>query len=122
MNLYGISFKTVANCFHPLGFDILFRSNALIKSLAPQALARAPSTRGGERVISHASLILLFCTGTGVYTLLIGQNSSGQNGMDKMVYWQNGMGKLVWTKWYRLNGTDKLLRIKSSIYPRSEKH
>src|SRR6218665_807284 len=32
MNLYGISFKTVANCFHPLGFDILFRSNALIKS------------------------------------------------------------------------------------------
>src|SRR6218665_2282408 len=32
MNLYGISFKTVANCFHPLVFDILFRSNALIKS------------------------------------------------------------------------------------------
>src|SRR6218665_3049481 len=32
MNLYGISFKTVENCFHPLGFDILFRSIALIKS------------------------------------------------------------------------------------------
>src|SRR6218665_2593000 len=33
-NLCGIlvSFKTVANCFHPQGFDILFRSNALIKS------------------------------------------------------------------------------------------
>src|SRR6218665_1697841 len=33
-NLCGIlvSIKTVANCFHPLGFDILFRSNALIKS------------------------------------------------------------------------------------------
>src|SRR6218665_925279 len=33
-NLCGIliSFKTVANCFHQLGFDILFRSIALIKS------------------------------------------------------------------------------------------
>src|SRR6218665_1306555 len=32
MNLYGASFKTLENCFHPLGLDILFRSKALIKS------------------------------------------------------------------------------------------
>src|SRR6218665_1050739 len=32
MNLYGASFKTLENCFHPLGLDIFFRSKALIKS------------------------------------------------------------------------------------------
>ena len=34
-----------------------------------------------------------------------GQNGSGQNGTDKMVYGQNGIGqngtdKMAWTKWY----------------------
>ena len=36
---------------------------------------------------------------------MTGQNGTGQNGTDKMVYGQNGMGqngmdKMVWTKWY----------------------
>ena len=34
-----------------------------------------------------------------------GQNGSGQNGTDKMVYGQNDMDKMVWTKWYGQNGT-----------------
>ena len=32
------------------------------------------------------------------------QNGIGQNGMG-----QNGMDKMVWTKWYRLNGTNKMV-------------
>src|SRR6218665_2946173 len=36
---------------------------------------------------------------------VLGQNGSGQNGTDKM----------VWTKWYGQNGTDEILRVKSSI-------
>jgi len=35
-------------------------------------------------------------------TAVLGQNGSGQNGMDKMVQ----------TKWYRQNGTDKMVQIK----------
>jgi len=38
---------------------------------------------------------------------VLGQNGSGQNGTDKM----------VWTKWHGQNGTDKILRIKSSLNP-----
>jgi len=39
-----------------------------------------------------------------------GQNGSGQNGTDKMVYrqnviGQNGMDKMVRTKWYGQNGS-----------------
>jgi len=42
---------------------------------------------------------------------VLGQNVSGQNGiMDKMV-----LDKMARTKWYRQNGTDKTLQIKSSI-------
>ena len=33
-----------------------------------------------------------------------GQNGSGQNGTDKM-----SLDKMVWTKWYRQNGTDKMV-------------
>ena len=33
---------------------------------------------------------------------VLGQNGSGQNGTDKM----------VWTKWYGQNGTDKMVRLK----------
>src|SRR6218665_1308741 len=38
--------------------------------------------------------------------------------MDKMVYGQNGIGQNAsWTKWYGQNGTNKILRINSSINP-----
>jgi len=51
-----------------------------------------------------------------------GQNGSGQNGMDKMVWtkWYTdkmALDKMEWTKWYGQNGTDKILRIRSSINP-----
>ena len=50
----------------------------------------------------------------------IGQNGSGKNGTDKMVWtkWYADkmvLDKMVWTKWYGQNGTDKLLWIKLSI-------
>src|SRR6218665_2942446 len=68
---------------------------------------------------------------------VLGQNGSGQNGTDKMVwtkwytdkmvldkmawtkwYGQNGIRiKWYWTKWHGQNGTDQILRIKSSINP-----
>ncbi len=53
---------------------------------------------------------------------VLGQNGSGQNGTDKMVWtkWYTDkmvLDKMVWTKWYGQNGTDKILRIKSSINP-----
>ena len=32
--------------------------------------------------------------------MVLGQNGSEQNGTDKMVYGQNGMDKMVQTKWY----------------------
>ena len=49
-----------------------------------------------------------------------GQNGSGQNGTDKMVWtkWYTDkmvLDKMVRTKWYGQNGTDKTLTIKSSI-------
>jgi len=42
--------------------------------------------------------------------------------MDKMVWtkWYTDkmvLAKMAWTKWYGENGTDKILRIKSSINP-----
>src|SRR6218665_3045246 len=54
--------------------------------------------------------------------LVLGQNGSGQNGMDKMVWtkWYTGkmvLDKMAWTKWYGQNDTDKILRIRSSINP-----
>src|SRR6218665_2061995 len=49
----------------------------------------------------------------------------GQNGTDKMVYGQNGMGqngmdKMVWTKWYGQNGTEKMVVIFRIDYNSSE--
>ena len=35
--------------------------------------------------------------------------------MDKIVDGQMLLDKMEWTKWYGQNGTDKILRIKSSI-------
>jgi len=51
---------------------------------------------------------------------VLGQNGSGQNGTDEMVWtkWYTDkmlLDKMVWTKWYEQNGTYKILRIKSSI-------
>ena len=43
---------------------------------------------------------------------VLGQNGSGQNGMDKMV-----LDQMVWAKWYGQNGMAKILWIKSSINP-----
>ena len=48
-----------------------------------------------------------------VWTKWYGQNGMGQNGMDKMAwtkwYEQNGMDKMAWTKWYEENGMDKMV-------------
>ena len=49
---------------------------------------------------------------------VLGQNGSGQNGTDKMVWtkWYTDkmvLDKMVWTKWYGQNGMAKILRIKS---------
>jgi len=58
-----------------------------------------------------------------VYPVL-GQNGSGQNGTDKMVWtkWygqngigQNGMDKMVRTKWYDQNITDKVINQSAPI-------
>jgi len=35
---------------------------------------------------------------------VLGQNGSGQNGTDKMVYGQNAIGRMVRTKWLGQNG------------------
>src|SRR6218665_3010416 len=53
-------------------------------------------------------------------TWVLGQNGSGQNGTDKMVWtkWYTDkmvLDKMVRTKWYGQNGMDKTLTIKSSI-------
>ena len=49
---------------------------------------------------------------------MTGRNGSGQNGTGKMVWTmvygqivigQNGMDKMVQTKWYGQNGTDKMV-------------
>ena len=52
--------------------------------------------------------------------MVIGQNGSGQNGTDKMVWtkWYTDkmvLDKTIRTKWYGQNGTDNTLTIKSSI-------
>jgi len=54
-----------------------------------------------------------------------GQNGSGQNGTDKMVWTKWYMDKMVWdkmvwTKWYRQNGTDKMVAIFGIGYNSSE--
>ena len=54
--------------------------------------------------------------------MVLGQNGSGQNGTDKMVWpkWymdKMALDKMAWTKWHGQNGTDKLVRIKSLINP-----
>jgi len=46
--------------------------------------------------------------------MVLGENGSGQNGTDKMVYRQNGIGhngmdKMVWKKWYGSNITSKVI-------------
>jgi len=51
-----------------------------------------------------------------VLLVVLGQNGSGQNGTDKMVYEQNGIGqngmdKMVQTKWYGQNGSNFLYRF-----------
>src|SRR6218665_2770692 len=50
---------------------------------------------------------------TWLQSRVTGQNGSGQNGTDKMVYGQNGIRtKWYWTKWYGQNGMDKMVRTK----------
>src|SRR6218665_3430875 len=68
----------------------------------------------------------------GMEKMVYGQNGIRQNATDKMVWtkWYTDkmaldkmifekmvLGKMVWTKWYGQNGTDKILRIKSSKKP-----
>jgi len=52
--------------------------------------------------------------------MVLGQNGSVQNGMDKMVRtkWymdKMSLDKMVCTKWHGQNGTNKMVPIKSSI-------
>src|SRR6218665_443223 len=56
------------------------------------------------------------------FPTVVGQNGSGQNGTDKMVWtkWYTCMDKMsldkmAWTKWYGQNGTNKTVPIKSSL-------
>ena len=49
-----------------------------------------------------------------------GQNDSGQNGTDKMVWtkWYTDkmvLDKMVWTKWYGQNGMDKMVYGQNDI-------
>ena len=47
-------------------------------------------------------------------------DGSGQNGTDKMVVDKMVLDKMVWTKWYRHNGTDKMVAIFWIVYNSSE--
>ena len=54
--------------------------------------------------------------------MVLGQNGSGQNGTDKMVWtkWYTdkmALDKMVWTKWYGQNGMDKMLQINHQSIP-----
>ena len=56
------------------------------------------------RHISHFRLQLL--------SMVLGQNGTGQNGTDKMVWAKSytdkmALDKMVWTKWHGQNGTIK---------------
>src|SRR6218665_529598 len=64
----------------------------------------------GTRVLSGEVLIMR----------VTGQNGTGQNGTDKMVYGQNGMGQNGMEKWYGQNGSDKMVVIFRIDYNSSE--
>ena len=56
---------------------------------------------------------------------VLGQNGSGQNGTDKMVWTKRytdkmSLDKMVWTKWYGQNGTDKMVASFGIDYNSSE--
>ena len=59
--------------------------------------------------------------------MVTGQNGSGQNGTDKMVYGQNGIGqngmdKLVRTKWYNFIFCEHLKSVEFNIYLVTKSH
>ena len=79
-----------------------------------------------ELSVSSSTLILYLLPSYKSHTYILyilrvlGQNGSGQNGTDKMVWtkWYTDkmvLDKMVQTKLYGQNGTDKTLTIKSSI-------
>ena len=56
-----------------------------------------------------------------------GQNGSGQNGTDKMVYGQNGIGqngtdKMVWTKWYNFIFCVPFNSVEFNVYLVTKSH
>jgi len=56
-----------------------------------------------------------------------GQNGTGQNGTDKMVYGQNGIGqngtdKMVWTKWYNFIFREHFNSVEFNIHLVTKSH
>src|SRR6218665_2061228 len=87
-----------------------------LKALVLSNLKNALSLFLGRRRISKGSPFQV----EGPTIEVLGQNGSGQNGTDKMVWtkWYTDkmvLDKTVRTKWYGQNGTDKTLAIKSPI-------
>src|SRR6218665_3625938 len=78
----------------------------------PYMAARAgvePTTSGVTRVNGQPGQLTNKQLSRRSAERVLGQNSSGQNGM----YGQNGIRtKWYWTKWHGQNGTDKMVRIK----------
>src|SRR6218665_3351924 len=69
----------------------------------PRPSGRKPSTLPMSHKVSQ------------LYTVL-GQNGSGRNGTDEMVWtkWYTdkmALDKMVWTKWHGQNGTDKMVQF-----------
>src|SRR6218665_3533594 len=64
------------------------------------------------KIINHIKINLEMIILT-LVLLVLGQNGSGQNGTDKMVWtkWYTNkmaLDKMVWTKWHRQNITDNV--------------
>jgi len=97
------------------GGEITYRSNALNPHDHPPSsfaiVSGIPSLNEEINVIYWENIILA--------PTFLGQNGSGQNGTANIewIKWYRPTDKRAWTKWYGQNGTDKTVRIKSSINP-----
>src|SRR6218665_1725785 len=69
------------------------RATCYLFSCHKSAFTHVLGSRTGDKMVRT----------NGMNKMVYGQNGIGQNGMDKMV-----LDKMVWTKWYGQNGTDKI--------------